>query len=174
MKSLPIDDAALRRLIEEHHKCSAELDRLKTLQPKHERERDEMIKNGDVTSPEMLRKCSDLQLRVDLIATKIPQLEARIAEIKAAMPDVFDAARVSLDAAVETLFAAAKKVAEESLARLISSPDERAEIAEKCNEPRRIASLGWHGLSGWAIKDYPILYASQLIEAIDAFRAATK
>lgn len=170
----PIEDAPLLKLIDEHHKLSAELNRLKTLQPKHAAERDEMIKNGDVTSPEMLRKCADLQLRVDLIATKIPQLSARIGEVNKELPDVFDAARVSLGAAVETLLAAAKKAAEESLARLFSDPGERAEIAGRCNECRRIASLDWGGASGWAIKTNPPLYSSQLVEAIDAFRAATK
>lgn len=174
MKSPSIDDAALRRLLEEHRLCSAEIDRLTKMKPKLEAERDQIVRGSDVTLPAVFSKCSDLQLRLDLIATKLRQLEARIGEINTEFRPAFDGAKHSLSSAIQSVYDDAKSAAESVLSRLLSDPIERARVAERCIEPRRILSLDFGGGYGWSSDEDPFPSAQRLAECVDAFRAATK
>lgn len=174
MKSPPVDDAALCRLIEDHRLCTVETARLTQMRPKLEVERDLVVKGGDVTAPAVFAKCSDLQLRLDLIATKLRQLEARIGEIETEFRPAFDAAKQSFSSAIQALYDEAKTAAESALSRLLSDPVERAHVAEKCIEPRRIFSLGWSGGYGWTKDEDPFPHAKRLAECIVVFRSVTK
>ncbi len=104
MKCPIVDDAELRRLLEEHRLCSVEVGRLTKMKPKLEAERDQIVKSGDATAPAVFAKCSDLQLRLDLISMKLRQIEARLGEINTEFRPAFDSCRLSLSSAVQTVY----------------------------------------------------------------------